>query len=82
MPNTQKPNTSPYCIALQPICDADMVHVADELLYRATSGASSAVIEDGLTATARACNAAFYEAGVESLCGRRQLFFNAPREGC
>ena len=80
MPNTQKPNTSPYCIALQPICDADMVHVADELLYRATSGASSAVIEDGLTATARACNAAFYEAGVESLCGRRQLFFNAPRE--
>jgi EAL and modified HD-GYP domain-containing signal transduction protein len=54
--------------------------VADELLYRATSGASSAVIEDGLTATARACNAAFYEAGVESLCGRRKLFFNAPRE--
>jgi len=80
MPNTQKPNTSSYCIALQPICDANMAHVADELLYRATSGASSAVIEDGLTATARACNAAFYEAGIESLCGPRQLFFNAPRE--
>jgi EAL and modified HD-GYP domain-containing signal transduction protein len=57
-----------------------MVHVADELLYRATSGAGSAVIEDDLTATVRACNAAFYEAGVESLCGRRKLFFNAPRE--
>lgn len=57
-----------------------MAHVADELLYRATSGARSAIIEDGLTATARACNAAFYEAGVESLCGRRRLFFNAPRE--
>ncbi|EBA01188.1 EAL and HDOD domain-containing protein [Marinobacter sp. ELB17] len=80
MPNTQKPNASSYCIALQPICDADMVHVADELLYRATAGARSAVIEDGLTATARACNAVFYEAGIESICGRRKLFLNAPRE--
>lgn len=80
MPNPQKPSTSSYCIALQPICDVNMAHVADELLYRATAGASSAIIEDGLTATARACNAAFYETGVESLCGRRKLFFNAPRE--
>jgi EAL and modified HD-GYP domain-containing signal transduction protein len=80
MTNSQKPNTGSYCIALQPICDANMVHVADELLYRATAGASFAVIEDGLIATARACNAAFYETGVESLCGRRKLFFNAPRE--
>ncbi|MFT7366153.1 MAG: EAL and modified HD-GYP domain-containing signal transduction protein, partial [Marinobacter psychrophilus] len=80
MTNSQKPNTGSYCIALQPICDANMVHVADELLYRATAGASFAVIEDGLIATARACNAAFYEIGVESLCGRRKLFFNAPRE--
>lgn len=80
MPNSQNLNTGSYCIALQPICDINLAHVADELLYRATAGASSAVIEDGLTATARVCNAAFYEAGIESLCGRRKLFFNAPRE--
>jgi EAL and modified HD-GYP domain-containing signal transduction protein len=59
-----------------------MVHVTDELLYRAAAGASFAVIEDGLIATARACNAAFYEAGIKSLYGRRKLFFNAPVNGC
>lgn len=80
MSSVLKPDTGSYCIALQPICDAELIHVADELLYRATAGANTAFIEDGLTATARACNAAFYEAGVEALCGRRKLFFNAPRE--
>ena len=80
MSNVLKPYASSYCIALQPICDAQLTHVADELLYRATATASTAFIEDGMTATARACNAAFYEAGVEALCGRRKLFFNAPRE--
>src|SRR5690554_2146048 len=69
-----------YCIALQPICDARMVHVADELLYRATASAAGAVIDDQMTATARVCNAAFYETGVEALCGSRKLFFNAPRD--
>jgi EAL and modified HD-GYP domain-containing signal transduction protein len=61
--------SQPYCIALQPICDARMVHVADELLYRATASAAGAVIDDQMTATARACNAALYETGVEALCG-------------
>lgn len=69
-----------YCIALQPICDTQLSHVADELLYRASSGAQSAVIDDPMMATARACNAAFYETGIEALCGNRKLFFNAPRD--
>lgn len=69
-----------YCVALQPICNAEMVHVADELLYRSASSMSSAVIDDALMATARAINAAFYETGLENLCGTGKLFFNAPRE--
>ena len=31
-----------YCIALQPICDAKMKHVADELLYRSSATATFA----------------------------------------
>jgi len=73
-------NSLPYCIALQPICNARLEHVADELLYRASANAGGAVIDDQMTATARVCNAAFYETGVEALCGTRKLFFNAPRE--
>ncbi len=73
-------SSQPYCIALQPVCDARMVHVADELLYRASASASGAVIDDQMAATARACNAAFYETGVEALCGSRKLFFNASRD--
>lgn len=69
-----------YCIALQSICDENLRHVADELLYRSSGSAQSAEIEDDLVATSRACNVAFYETGIESLCGERKLFFNAPRE--
>lgn len=76
----ESPNHSDYCIALQPICDSSLQHVGDELLYRATGKASSASVEDPLTATARVCNAAFYETGVKALCGDRRMFFNAPRE--
>ncbi|SBS27686.1 EAL domain protein [Marinomonas aquimarina] len=74
------PQSQTYCIALQPICNADMVHVADELLYRAASSMTTATIDDQQMATARACNAAFYETGIENLCGAGKLFFNAPRE--
>ena len=69
-----------YCVALQPICDLNMVHVADELLYRSASSTTKAIINNELEATARACNAAFYETGIENLCGSGKLFFNAPRE--
>lgn len=73
-------DTLPYCIALQPICNASLEHVADELLYRSSAKAGGAEIDNQMTATARVCNAAFYETGVEALCGNRKLFFNAPRE--
>ncbi|SFB91563.1 EAL and modified HD-GYP domain-containing signal transduction protein [Marinospirillum celere] len=69
-----------YCIALQPICDQRMRHVADELLYRSSATARFASVEDQMEATARVCNAAFYETGLEKLIGNRKLFFNAPRE--
>ncbi len=69
-----------YCLALQPICDLKLHHVADELLYRASTTAEVAVIDDPVQATARVCNVAFYEAGVQALCGERKLFFNAPRD--
>ncbi|WP_218563944.1 EAL and HDOD domain-containing protein [Marinospirillum perlucidum] len=57
-----------------------MRHVADELLYRANATATFATIEDQMQATARVCNVAFYETGLEKLIGNRKLFFNAPRE--
>lgn len=69
-----------YSIALQPICNAKLEHVANELLYRNTSDAVAATIDDPLAATARACKMAFYEIGLEKLGGSRQLFFNAPRD--
>ena len=69
-----------YCIALQAICDAQLRHVADEMLYRHNPDSHHASIECGLTATVRSCNTALLEIGLESLVGKRQLFFNAPRE--
>lgn len=69
-----------YCVALQPICDGALRHVADELLYRAGVNAHFAQVDDDMMVTARVCNAAFYETGIEKLVGRRKLFFNAPRE--
>lgn len=69
-----------YCIALQPICNANMRHVADELLYRSSAAATFAQVNDQLMATARVVNAAFFETGLEKLIGNRKLFFNAPRE--
>lgn len=69
-----------YCIALHPICDAEFKHVGDELLYRAYGGAVTADITDPLVATARACSAAFYEIGLHSLVGKRQLYLNVSVE--
>lgn len=69
-----------YCIALQPICDAKMRHVADELLYRSSATATFAQVDDDLMATARVINATFLESGLGNLTGNRKLFFNAPKE--
>lgn len=73
-------NTNNYCIALQPICDGAMRHVGDELLYRSGANATSAQIDDDQTATARVCNVAFYETGLQSLVGTRKIFVNTPQE--
>lgn len=74
------PATDDYCIALQPICDADYRHVGDELLYRSHAGADSASIGDPLVATARASSMAIYEVGLDRLVGDRLLFMNVSRE--
>ncbi|WP_151704046.1 EAL and HDOD domain-containing protein [Nitrincola alkalilacustris] len=78
--NIEIEKSSRYCIALQPICDAQFQHVADELLYRAHGGASHAEINDPMLATARACGAAFYEIGLPALVGSRDLFLNVSHE--
>ena len=75
-----EPIDSNYCIALQPICDANMTHIADELLYRSNATATFAQIDDDLMATARVINATFLETGLKNLIGDRKLFFNAPKE--
>ncbi|NOG31152.1 EAL domain-containing protein [Halomonas sp. TBZ9] len=71
---------SGYSVAIQPICDRQFHHVADELLYRACPGADSVRIDNPLLATARACATAFYEVGLQALVGERCLFFNATAE--
>ena len=71
---------SHYGVALQPICNSDFQHVADELLYRSKRDAKRADVDDPLLATARACTSAFYEVGLKALVGDRFLFFNATAE--
>lgn len=78
--NTSNIPDSAYCIALQPICDAQLRHVADEMLYRSHAGASQAIIDNPVTSSARVWNTAFHEIGLEALVGQRDLYFNAPRE--
>ncbi|MFA7438047.1 EAL and HDOD domain-containing protein [Castellaniella sp.] len=70
-----------YCIAMQPICDGELNHVADEILYRSSASATSASItpDQAAVATARVSHVAFYEIGLENLSGKRQVFLNTPR---
>ena len=72
--------TESYCIALQPICDHKMRHIADELLYRSSPTAYKAEFNDAVLATARASHIAFYEIGIERLVGKRLIFMNAPHQ--
>ncbi|NLC37401.1 MAG: HDOD domain-containing protein [Alcaligenaceae bacterium] len=78
----ETPGLQNYCIALQPICDGDLVHVADELLYRENAAATFANVADdeAMLATARVCHIAFYEIGIERLVGQRLVFVNTPRD--
>lgn len=77
---TQTANTNEYTIAIQPIVDTQLRHVADELLYRANEKNQTADVFDSVQATARACAIAVYEIGLDKLCGTRQLFINASAE--
>ena len=69
-----------YCIALQPICDREMNHIADELLYRSSALTNAVNVSDDMLATARVTNITFYEFGLERLVGNRKLFVNTPRD--
>lgn len=71
-----------YCLAMQPICDGTLEHIADELLYRdsATAAAANVTEEQAMIATTRVCHIAFYEIGLERLVGKRQVFVNASRD--
>lgn len=69
-----------YCIAMQPICNAKMEHIADELLYRTAVNAQGVFVDDNELATARVCNIAFYETGIKNLVDNRNLFINMPTE--
>ena len=70
-------STGHYTIAIQPIVNVQLQHVADELLYRGDMTANSAAVSDDVQATARACAVAIYEIGLDKLCGQRKLFINA-----
>ncbi|MFG6666483.1 EAL and HDOD domain-containing protein [Halomonas sp. HNIBRBA4712] len=69
-----------YTIALQPIVDKNLNHIADELLYRGSTSDQAARIDDDVQATARACAVAIYEIGLEKLCGPRKLFINVSEQ--
>ena len=81
MSKTFTPNDSDslskYTIAIQPIVDVKLHHIADELLYRANNFIESATVIDDVQATARACAVAVYEIGLDDLCGPKSLFINA-----
>jgi EAL and modified HD-GYP domain-containing signal transduction protein len=76
----EQPEHTPYCIALQPICDRKLHHVADKLLYRSHCGADAASFDDPFLATVRSYSTAIYEVGLENLVGERMLLFTATSE--
>ena len=71
---------APWCIALQPVCDRQFNHVADELIYRPNEMAQGVAGSgaDGLRTSARAYVTAFYEIGLAALVGTRNLLVPVP----
>jgi EAL and modified HD-GYP domain-containing signal transduction protein len=67
-------------IALQPICDSALKHVGDKLLYRESSTAQAANVDDALLATARACSSVLFDIGLPQLVGDRFLLCTIPDE--
>lgn len=69
-----------YCIALQPICDRNFRHIADELSYYSADSHVNTHFVDPVAATARACATAMLELGLPGLIGDRTLFIKAPTD--
>lgn len=80
MPPSTESQREGYGIALQPVCDGQLRHIADKLLYRESANASSANVHDAMQATARSCAAALYEIGLEELVGDRCLLCAIPEQ--
>src|SRR5690554_7769296 len=68
---------APFTIALHPVHDAELHHIADRLFQRETYSDHA---EDLMSATARALASAVYELGDSGLLGDRMLFLDLPRE--
>ena len=69
-----------YGIALQPICDRQLQHIGDKLLYRDSAKAQTANVEDALLATARASASVVFDIGLQELVGNRVLLCTIPDE--
>ncbi|HRD65133.1 MAG TPA: EAL domain-containing protein [Candidatus Competibacter sp.] len=68
---------NPVFLGRQPILDRDQRIVAYELLFRASVGVNSAIIEDDFTATAEVVVRAFTELGLASVLGDCLGYINA-----
>lgn len=65
-----------FTLALQPIHDADYVHVADRLIYRL----HDAAVEDPVSRVASALSTVVYELDEAQRLGDRALFIDLPEE--
>lgn len=75
---TEQAQSEGYGIALQPVCDSELRHVGDKLLYRESAAAETANVHDAVLATARACASALFEIGLTDLVGNRFLLCAVP----
>lgn len=69
-----------YGIALQPVCDSELRHVADKLLYRESPLANRANVQDAILATSRSSATALFEIGLQDLVGDRSLLCAIPKQ--
>lgn len=69
-----------YCIARQPICDADLKLAAYELLYRNNASTDNASVSSPHEATARVCTVAFMDIGIDRLADKHPVFINMTDE--
>lgn len=68
-----------FCIQLNPLCNRDFRHVADDLVYRNEEGESASLVSPTSEA-ARACSSAFFEIGLNRLVGDRHLVISVTAD--